>query len=193
MTMKREEKTKVLLVHHHAYTLYMLRETLKKEGYAVYSARTGEEGVRHLKKEKPDLISLDLNLPKRSGIMFYHHIRRDKYLSRIPMIVVSGGAGGNGKKVAPGEDNIFAGRRVFGPSVYLEKPVKLEDYLQIVHKSLGAKPETILLPSEIEAIRRRLMDMILRADAEKLCEMELLLSATSARNGSPEEIGAGAL
>ncbi len=190
--MEREEKTRVLLVHSHAYTLYMLRETLKEEGYTVYSARNGEEGLRHLKKQRPDLISLDLNLPNRTGIMFYHHIRRDKYLSRIPMIVVSGEVNGNGRKGVADQEDVFAGRRVFGPSIYLEKPLKLEDYLQLVHRSLGARPETMLLPSEIEAIRQRLMDMILQADAEKLCEMELLLTGTSAGSDSSEEIGAGA-
>jgi len=172
--MTDSKKTNILLVQRDPYSLYILKEALKEEGYGVTAVGNGEEALRFLMRRTPDLISIDLNLPNKTGIMFYHSISRNKKWSRIPLVTISGSANGAGKD--KGDWDVFAGRKVFGPSIYLEKPVRLEDFLELIHRAMGKPPTTRLLPTEIEAIREKAIEAIKSADDEKIVQLEAALS-----------------
>lgn len=62
---------------------------LEKEGFRCLSALNGEEGLSILKKEKPDMIWLDLLLPGMGGFAFLEQVRSDPSLRDIPVLVVS--------------------------------------------------------------------------------------------------------
>lgn len=62
---------------------------LKSEGFEVISASDGEEGLELIKKEMPDLVLLDIMMPKKDGLSVLKDLRNSEEISRIPVIVLS--------------------------------------------------------------------------------------------------------
>ncbi|OGZ96837.1 MAG: hypothetical protein A3J10_03490 [Candidatus Sungbacteria bacterium RIFCSPLOWO2_02_FULL_54_10] len=62
---------------------------LLEEGFEVYAAVTGEEGLALARREKPDLILLDLILPEKDGFAVLDALKKDPETSRIPVIIMS--------------------------------------------------------------------------------------------------------
>ncbi len=81
---------KILIVDDEADQRTFLSTVLEENGYASISAKDGVEGLELLRKEKPDLVLLDLMMPKKSGISMFQELRSDSNLSNIPVIVVTG-------------------------------------------------------------------------------------------------------
>jgi len=81
---------KILIVDDEADQRTFLSTVLEENGYASISAKDGVEGLELLRKEKPDLVLLDLMMPKKSGISMFQELRSDPNLSHIPVIVVTG-------------------------------------------------------------------------------------------------------
>jgi two-component system alkaline phosphatase synthesis response regulator PhoP len=66
--MSSSSKQKILIVDDEPDILELIEYNLKKEGYQVYSARNGQEAVAEAKRTQPDLIVLDIMMPKMDGI-----------------------------------------------------------------------------------------------------------------------------
>ena len=81
---------KILIVDDEADQRTFLSTVLEENGYASISAKDGVEGLELLRQEKPDLVLLDLMMPKKSGISMFQELRSDPNLSDIPVIVVTG-------------------------------------------------------------------------------------------------------
>ncbi len=81
---------KILIVDDEADQRTFLSTVLEENGYASISAKDGVEGLELLRQEKPDLVLLDLMMPKKSGISMFQELRSDSNLSNIPVIVVTG-------------------------------------------------------------------------------------------------------
>jgi twitching motility two-component system response regulator PilH len=79
----------ILIVDDSATDAHMLGEMLKKNGYNVSHATNGEEGIAKAKKEKPDLILMDIVMPGMSGFEATRAISRDPDTSGIPVIICS--------------------------------------------------------------------------------------------------------
>jgi twitching motility two-component system response regulator PilH len=98
---------------------------LEENGYTPLEAANGEEGLKMIKKEKPELIILDVLMPRQSGIRLYRELKTDKAFKDIPIIILSGIA----KKTFLRSQKAlteFGGKEVPEPKVYLEKPVEPE-------------------------------------------------------------------
>lgn len=67
----------------------LLQKKLTKEGYEVSIARDGEEGLKLMRSEKPDLVLLDIIMPKMGGFEVMEEMAKDKELKKIPVIVIS--------------------------------------------------------------------------------------------------------
>lgn len=109
---------------------------LEENGYTPLEAADGAQGMEMLKKEKPDLLILDVLMPKKSGVGLYRNIKTDSSLKHIPIIVVSGIAKNSflrSQKVL----TEFGGKPVPEPEGYLEKPVEAEDLAATVKKIIG--------------------------------------------------------
>jgi DNA-binding response OmpR family regulator len=63
--------------------------TLRRHGYAVFTAADGEEALRLIRSEQPDMIVLDLIMPKIQGFDVLHTLKQDAVTSTIPVIVLS--------------------------------------------------------------------------------------------------------
>ncbi len=80
-------KKKILFIEDEFNLQTTLGEFLRKEGYEVVSALDGEAGLRMAKKEKPDLILLDLILPKKHGLDVLKELKDNEETKDIPVII----------------------------------------------------------------------------------------------------------
>lgn len=80
---------KILIVEDEADLRYFLTLSLKREKFETLEAETAEEALEILKREKPDLILLDLLLPRMSGYEFLEEIKKNPNLASIPVLVLS--------------------------------------------------------------------------------------------------------
>lgn len=81
--------TKILIVEDEEALLSMLANKLIRDGYEVLSAKDGEEGLSKVKEESPDLILLDIIMPKMSGMEMLEAMHDDEKLRNIPVIIIS--------------------------------------------------------------------------------------------------------
>jgi CheY-like chemotaxis protein len=80
---------KILLVEDEKLMIDLLQRKLTKEGYEISVAQNGEEGLKKMKEIKPDLVLLDIIMPKMSGLEVMEEMQKDKELRAIPVIVIS--------------------------------------------------------------------------------------------------------
>ena len=80
---------KVLIVDDDQDFSQLLAFDLKKKGYTVVSACNGEEGLEKVKLEKPDLIVLDIKMPKMDGYTFVRRLKKDDENKDIPVVVLT--------------------------------------------------------------------------------------------------------
>ena len=131
---KPEDKT-ILVVDDEPDVLTFLTMVLMDAGFNVMSAQDGNEALEKVKEKKPDFISLDLVMPHKSGIRFYHELRKNKEWSDIPVIIVTAHARDD---LGRGDlKEILEGKTFSGRQVYLEKPVKAADFVRMVKREVG--------------------------------------------------------
>jgi twitching motility two-component system response regulator PilH len=78
---------KILLVDDSKTELHFLSELLTKRGYSVRTAESGEEAMRRLGEEKPDLILMDVVMPGQNGFQLTRTITRDPRFTDVPVIM----------------------------------------------------------------------------------------------------------
>jgi twitching motility two-component system response regulator PilH len=109
---------------------------LEEHGYTPLEAGDGVEGLKMIKEEKPDLVLLDILMPRQSGIRLYRELKTDKSLKNIHVIVLSGIA----KRTFLRSQNAltdFGGAEVPEPEVYLEKPVEADELAKTIKELIG--------------------------------------------------------
>ena len=80
---------KILLVEDEKILAEMYRDKFTEAGFEVSSTFEVEEGLKLAKKEKPDLIVLDILLPRENGVYFLTELKNDLEISSIPVVVFS--------------------------------------------------------------------------------------------------------
>jgi len=80
---------KILFVEDEELMIDLLQRKLTKEGYEISVARDGEEGLKAMREKKPDLILLDIIMPKMGGFEVMEEMGENKELKKIPVIVIS--------------------------------------------------------------------------------------------------------
>lgn len=130
------DKKKILTIDDQPDERIYLSTLLEDNGYITEMAEDGNEGLEKAKADPPDLITLDITMPEKSGVKFYREIRQDPELGRIPIVVVTGvtGLGGN-----PEEFHKFLSTRkeTPPPDGFISKPVDQEKLLDMVKKLLA--------------------------------------------------------
>ncbi|MHB8202551.1 MAG: response regulator [Desulfomonilaceae bacterium] len=81
---------KILVVDDEPHLVKYLTTFLEDSGYVTCSASNGEEAFEVLKREKPDLVTLDLQMPNETGTRFYRNMTKDKSFKTLPVIIISG-------------------------------------------------------------------------------------------------------
>ena len=129
-----QDKT-VLVVDDEPNVRDYLAQILRDAGFNVLTACDGDEALEIIRRDRPDFISLDLVMPKKSGHKLLHEIRKDKELARIPVVIVTAHA--RDDLGQSDFQDVMENRVISGPGVYLEKPVKPLDYVRCVQRALG--------------------------------------------------------
>jgi len=82
-------KKKILFIEDEEILLTLLQKKLTNEGYEVFIARDGKQGLKKIREELPDLILLDILMPKMSGFEVMEEMNKYPELKKIPVIVIS--------------------------------------------------------------------------------------------------------
>ena len=82
-------KKRILVIEDDRDIVELVRYNLEKDGYQVLTATDGALGMAQVKKSPPDLLVLDLMLPKLSGLEICKEIRRDAALNRLPILILT--------------------------------------------------------------------------------------------------------
>jgi len=83
------EKKKILIIEDEEVMLDLLQRKLINNGYEISIARNGEDGLKMAKEIKPDLILLDIIMPKMNGMEVLEEMQKDKELKSMPVIIIS--------------------------------------------------------------------------------------------------------
>lgn len=118
---------KILLIDDDPHIVQLLKTRLIASGYAVITAYDGEEGLLKLKEDRPDLVILDILMPKMDGYSFVLKIREDGLMSKTPVIMLTA------------KDNMKNVFEMEGVSGYMIKPFCGEDLLDKVSNVLAGK------------------------------------------------------
>ena len=122
------EKIRVLCIEDEAEMIELTRLVLEREGFEVLGAVGGSQGLEIIKREKPDLVLLDLMMPDIDGWEVYRQMKADDELAQIPVIVVTAKAQSIDKvlglQVAKVDDYIT---KPFGPKELLESIRRILD------------------------------------------------------------------
>jgi CheY-like chemotaxis protein len=80
---------KLLLIEDDALLIRLYQKKFTKEGHEVISAANGEEGLALLESEKPDLVLVDIMMPKMSGLEMLEHVKANPKTHNVPIIMLS--------------------------------------------------------------------------------------------------------
>ena len=120
-------KKKILIVDDEQDILTYLSTLLEDNGYNTVLAKNGEEALKQMEAALPDLITLDISMPGKSGVKFYRDMKVDDRWKHIPIIIITG-VSEDFKKF------ISSRQQVPPPEGYLSKPVEKEEILALVKK-----------------------------------------------------------
>ncbi len=84
---------KVLLVDDDRNTVKYLSAVLSEHGYDPVAAYDGNEGLQKIRQAKPDLIVLDVMMPKKSGFVLFKQLKKDEQFKDIPVLMITGVSG----------------------------------------------------------------------------------------------------
>ncbi len=128
---------KILVVDDEMDLRTFISTLLESNGYKVTVAENGEAGMAKVREKPPAMITLDVMMPKESGIKMYRDIKTDDNYKDIPVLVISGLA----KKTFLHSQRVldrFKNQVVPEPDGYIEKPPEPEELLAEVRRLIGA-------------------------------------------------------
>jgi len=117
---------KILIIDDEPEIITLTRMMLQKAGYDVIEAESGKEGLEILKKEKIDLVLLDVVMPGMNGWEVCRKIKADENLRQIPVVMFT---------VYNSREDIIRSREC-GADTYLSKPFDREELLDVVRRLL---------------------------------------------------------
>ncbi len=126
---------RVLVVDDEESVVSYLTALLQDNGYETLSASNGEEGLAAVKAEKPDLVTLDMSMPEKSGLRLYRDIKEDAELAATPVVIVTGVTGYGGKSEAF-EKFLKSRKQIPEPEGFVAKPVDQDEFLRVVGEIL---------------------------------------------------------
>ncbi len=84
-----DDKKNILIIEDDKFLLKLYSDKLKREGFEVSMAISGEEGLGKVVQEKPDLVLLDIILPQKNGFDILSEIKLNKETKHIPVIILT--------------------------------------------------------------------------------------------------------
>lgn len=128
----------ILIVDDESHVVTYLETLLQDNGYATVSAADGEEGLQAARQAAPDLVALDISMPRKSGVRMYREMREDSQLAAIPVVIVTAVTGYGGD---PETFHKFLDSRksIPPPDAFIAKPIDREKFLETIRTVLDQK------------------------------------------------------
>lgn len=117
---------RILIVDDSPTEIHILKSMLKKGGYEVFTAQSGEEGINTAKTEKPDLILMDVVMPGINGFQATRELSKTPETAHIPIVIIT--------TKNQQTDKVWATRQ--GAKDYIVKPVRENELLGSVKAHL---------------------------------------------------------
>lgn len=143
-----------------------LEVALNDAGFNVITAQDGLDALEKIKQKTPDVISLDLVMPRKTGIKFLYEMRKNKAWATIPVLIVT--AHGRDEMGKSDLDEIMQNMTLSGPGV-LEKPVNAIKYVNAIKRILDI--EVTEAQDDPLALKQALQEKLKNADKETLKKM----------------------
>ena len=121
-----EKRQRVLLVDDDREIVESIRMALESKGYEVLVARDGNQGLAMAEREDPDLVVLDMMMPKRSGFLVLEKLRRTRPVP-LRVIMITANEGSRHKAYAD----------MLGVDDYIRKPFAMDRLMDSVKRLLG--------------------------------------------------------
>lgn len=120
-------KKKILVVEDNEKNMRLMKMALRAKGYHTIEANDGEQGLEMTFQEKPDLIVMDMQLPKMNGLEVTRHVKEKLDFEHIPIIALTAYAmeGDREKFLQSGCDD------------YLAKPIDIREFLNMVERMIS--------------------------------------------------------
>ncbi len=120
------EHSQVLYIEDNFENRVLVRRILAAEGYDVLEAAEAEQGLEIARREKPDLVMIDINLPQLDGLTLTSMMKADPDLGHIPIVAVTANVmkGDRERTLAAGCDG------------YIQKPIDIDDFPRQVARYL---------------------------------------------------------
>ncbi len=119
---------RILIVDDDPEIVESIRMALQARGYEVLVARDGNQGLAMAERESPDLVILDMMMPKRSGFLVLERLRRNQQDDQLlPVIMITANEGSRHKAYA----------EMLSVSDYIRKPFAMDRLLESVRRALG--------------------------------------------------------
>jgi CheY-like chemotaxis protein len=144
-----DDAKKILIIDDEIKNFKYLSLILEENGFSnVYSALNGIEGLQKVREIRPDLIILDIRMPRKSGIEVFNELKKTYAYKDIPIIVLTGEAdflkrlvelrGYRENEILQDMDAETALKHFISssPNFFLEKPIEPDDFIDVVMKVL---------------------------------------------------------
>jgi len=129
-------KQHILVVDDEPDFVAYLETILREDGFTVSTAFDGEEALLRVRETPPDLVTLDIDMPRKTGVLFYRQMKSDAKLRSIPVIVVTG-LRRMSEYAGPFVERFFEVDGLPLPEAYLDKPVDKDKLLSVVREKLA--------------------------------------------------------
>jgi len=128
-------KKHILIVEDEPDFAALVESTLKTKGYSTSLAYNGEEAFSRVCERKPDLITLDIQMPRKTGLLFYRQLKSNTAFHNIPVLVITG-LTRNDREMEHMIHTFMQSDKVPSPEGFLEKPIDGQNLINVVERFL---------------------------------------------------------
>jgi CheY-like chemotaxis protein len=161
-----ETKT-ILVVEDELDVQLYLKTVLEEAGFEVVTANNGKQALDRIQERRPDLISLDLEMPQMRGVKLLAYLQKNRDWAGIPFVIVTSHARDEiGRRDL---EEMRAEKIMVGPHTFIEKPIVPSEYVGRIRAALRAMPEGAgATAEEGEILRRRILERLDGATPDQL-------------------------
>jgi CheY-like chemotaxis protein len=171
---KASEKT-ILVVDDEPDVREFLSACIKDAGFQVKTAEDGVDGLEKIEKYMPDLVTVDMVMPRRSGINLIRKLKKNKDMANIPVIVITAHA-----QDEFGEEDIskFEGFAThLKPRYIMEKPITPATLIKAICNILDVEPVEEDISKKESSEHNAVMDALKNADKATIEKISKMLNA----------------
>ena len=127
---------KILIIDDEPDIVMYLKVLLENSGYSVVTASNGQEGFELARAEMPDLVCLDIMMPRKTGVALYQEIKMDPKLKKLPCIIISAYESAYSFK-GQAFRRLVQDRTIPEPLKFFEKPIDVNAFLEFINGYLN--------------------------------------------------------